>query len=237
MDLKKISKFPDKFSTGKQEKEWLKILSQRSEMIFEIWMERKKFLTLFVFSAILNILQSGGIIYLGTRASENIKILWTRVEKDTGVPVGTSVITKSNMTAEENEVKHFVAEFVLNVRTVPIDKNYYNNKLKEQSFFLTNQSQEKLNNMVRNDILILLNENRTTTTKIISVNKITNTKDTYQIRWSEEIFGINGAVEETRNYTGVFTVDHAILKTEEQILKNPLGIVIKDFSISRENGQ
>ena len=91
--------------------------------------------------------------------------------------------------------------------------------------------------MVRNDILILLNENRTTTTKIISVNKITNTKDTYQIRWSEEIFGINGAVEETRNYTGVFTVDHAILKTEEQILKNPLGIVIKDFSISRENGQ
>ena len=41
------------FSNNKQEKEWQKIFSQRSEMIFEIWNERNKFLKLFLLSILI----------------------------------------------------------------------------------------------------------------------------------------------------------------------------------------
>ncbi len=236
MNLKKIDRLPGKFSNNKQEKEWMKIFSQRSEMIFAIWNERNLFLKLFLLSVVINLIQGMANTYLGIRAGNNIKLIWTRVEKDTGAVVGTDVVTKSNMKVEENEIKYHIQRFVLDVRTVPMDKKYYNDKLREQSFYLTNASQEKLNNMVRNDgILTLISERRTSTAKITSVNKVTNTNNTYQIRWSEEIFGPNGENEETRNYIGVFSIDYATLKTEEEHLKNPLGIIIKDFSLSREN--
>lgn len=236
MNLKKIDKLPRKFSNRKQENEWLKIFSQRSEMIFAIWNERNRYLKLFLVSVAINLFQSVANIYLGFRASNNIKLIWTRVEKNTGAIVGTDVVTKNNMKVGEDEIKYFIQKFVLDVRTVPMDKKYYNEKIQEQSFYLTNASQEKLNNMVRNDgILTLISERRTSSTKIISVNKVTNTNNTYQVRWSEEIFGPNGEKNETRNYIGMFTVDYAVLNTEEEYLKNPLGIIIKDFSISREN--
>ena len=236
MNLKKIDRLPQKFSGKKQEKEWLKIFSQRSEMIFEIWDERNKFLKLFLVSVIIILFQSAANIYLGIRASNNIKLIWTRVEKGTGAIVGTDVVTRNNMKIGEDEVKYFIQKFVLDVRTVPSDKKYYNDKIQEQSFYLTNASQEKLNNMVRNDgILTLISERRTSSAKIISVNKVTNTNNTYQVRWSEEIFGPNGEKNETRNFIGMFTIDYTVLNTEEEHLKNPLGIIIKDFSISREN--
>ena len=237
MDLKKIEKLPKKFSNNKQDKEWQKIFSQRSEMIFEIWNERNKFLKLFLLSILIILGQVGMLVYLSAKLSDNVKIIWTRVEKDTGAPVGTNVITNNNMMPGEDETKYFISKFVLDVRAVSIDKNYYNNKLHDQSIFLTNASQEKLNNMVRNDgTLTLLSQGKTSTAKILSVNKITSANSTYQVRWSEEIFGITGEKEETRNYIGVFTVDYTVtLKKDEERLRNPLGIIIKDFSISREN--
>ena len=236
MNFKKIDKLPRKFSNRKQENEWLKIFSQRSEMILAIWNERNRYLKLFLVSVAINLFQSVANTYLGFRASNNIKLIWTRVEKNTGAIVGTDVVTKNNMKVGEDEIKYFIQKFVLDVRTVPMDKKYYNEKIQEQSFYLTNASQEKLNNMVRNDgILTLISERRTSSAKIISVNKVTNTNNTYQVRWSEEIFGPNGEKNETRNYIGMFTVDYAVLNTEEEYLKNPLGIIIKDFSISREN--
>ena len=237
MDLKKIGNLPKKFSNNKQEKEWQKIFSQRSEMIFEIWNERNKFLKLFLLSIIIILGQVGIISYLSTKLSENVKIVWTRVEKGTGAPVGTNIITSNNVTPGEDETKYFISKFVLDIRTILIDKNYYNNKVQEQSIFLTNASQEKLNNMIRNDgTLTLLSQGKTSNAKILSVNKITNANNTYQVRWSEEVFGINGEKEETKNYIGVFTVDYTVnLKKDEERLKNPLGIIIKDFSISKEN--
>jgi len=234
--IKKIDRLPGKFSNKQQEKEWLKIFSQRSEMIFAIWNERNKFLKLFFVSVAIILFQAGAIIYLGIKASNNIKVIWTRVEEGTGAIVGTDVVTKSNMKVEENEIKYYIQKFILDVRTIPMDKKYYNDKLQEQSFYLTNASQEKLNNMVRNDgILTLIVLKPILPAKIISVNKVTNTNNTYQIRWSEEIFGPNGEKNETRNFIGMFTIDYTVLKTEEEHLKNPLGIIIKDFSISREN--
>lgn len=236
MNLKKIDKLPRKFSNGRQENEWLKIFSQRSEMIFVIWNERNRYLKFFLISAAIILFQTVAIIYLGFKASNNIKLIWTRVEKNTGAIVGTDIVTKNNMKVGEDEIKYFIQKFVLDVRTVSMDKKYYNDKIQEQSFYLTNASQEKLNNMVRNDgILTLISEKRTSSAKIISVNKVTNTNNTYQIRWSEEIFGPNGEKNETRNFIGLFTIDYTVLKTEEEHLKNPLGIIIKDFSISREN--
>ena len=70
---------------------------------------------------------------------------------------------------------------------------------------------------------------------IVSANKLTNTSNTYQVRWKEKQFSETGMEMQDTSYLGVFTVEYVNEKNEELVAKNPLGIIIKDFTISREN--
>ena len=74
----------------------------------------------------------------------------------------------------------------------------------------------------------------TSTVNIVSVNKL-NQENVYQVRWKEDLFGADGEKVKTNSYIGIFTIDFIQQKDEVRILKNPLGLIIKDFSISQEN--
>lgn len=81
----------------------------------------------------------------------------------------------------------------------------------------------------------MLADKITTNVNIVSANKLTNTSNTYQVRWKEKQFSETGMEIQNTSYLGVFTVDYVNEKNEELVAKNPLGIIIKDFTISREN--
>ena len=59
-------------------------------------------------------------------------------------------------------------------------------------------------------------------------------KNSYQVRWNESIFNSQGAPVDDYKMTGIFTITYIEPKTEKEILENPLGIYIKDFSWSKE---
>ena len=81
----------------------------------------------------------------------------------------------------------------------------------------------------------MLADKITTNVNIVSANKLTNTSNTYQVRWKEKQFSETGMEIQDASYLGVFAVEYVNEKNEELVAKNPLGIIIKDFTISREN--
>ncbi|EAJ5683696.1 conjugal transfer protein TrbF [Campylobacter lari] len=57
--------------------------------------------------------------------------------------------------------------------------------------------------------------------------------DTWQVEWEELTSNLNEEVIKRETYRGLFQIKQIIPNTEEQILKNPLGIFIDDFNFSK----
>ncbi len=57
---------------------------------------------------------------------------------------------------------------------------------------------------------------------------------TYQIRWTEDIYSKEGAPTATYRMTGLITIDFSQPSTEKEMMNNPLGLYVSDFSWSKE---
>lgn len=162
------------------------------------------------------------------------RIIRVDVDKATGGVVETKVI-KADSQADERQINYFLSKFILDVRSIPLDNNYYNGKIKEASYFLTLEAQNKLKKIIEEDKISEKFFNReTVNVKILSVNKITNVTGTYQIRWQETTFNDQGAETKKELFTSSLTIDFITPDSDEMTMVNPFGIVIKDLTISKE---
>ena len=225
MDLKRINKKRDIFKLRTDVKREKTSFEKRAETLFELAETNAKLKKGLGISIVINHILILALIFFVLRT--NIKVFLVQVDKTTGAPMEVNVLTKSNLKVGEKETKYFISKFILDVRTLPKDTTYYDNKLKENAFFLTQNSQKKLDAMIQETGTIqMLADKITTNVNIVSANKLTNTSNTYQVSGME--------IQDT-SYLGVFTVEYVNEKNEELVAKNPLGIIIKDFTISREN--
>ena len=234
MDLKRINKKRDIFKLRTDVKREKTSFEKRAETLFELAETNAKLKKGLGISIVINHILILALIFFVLRT--NIKVFLVQVDKTTGAPMEVNVLTKSNVKVGEKETKYFISKFILDVRTLPKDTTYYDNKLKENAFFLTQNSQKKLDAMIQETGTIqMLADKITTNVNIVSANKLTNTSNTYQVRWKEKQFSETGMEIQDTSYLGVFTVEYVNEKNEELLAKNPLGIIIKDFTISREN--
>ena len=234
MDLKRISRKRDIFKLRTDVKREKTSFEKRAETLFELAETNAKLKKGLGTSIVVILVLCLVLAYFAIRT--NIKVFLVQVDKTTGAPMEVNVLTKSNVKVGEKETKYFISKFILDVRTLPKDTAYYDNKLKENAFFLTQNSQKKLDAMIQETGTIqMLADKITTNVNIVSANKLTNTSNTYQVRWKEKQFSEPGMEMQYTSYLGVFTVEYVNEKNEELVAKNPLGIIIKDFTISREN--
>ena len=234
MDLKRINRKRDIFKLRTDVKREKTSFEKRAETLFELAETNAKLKKGLGTSIVVILVLCLVLAYFAIRT--NIKVFLVQVDKTTGAPMEVNVLTKSNVKVGEKETKYFISKFILDVRTLPKDTAYYDNKLKENAFFLTQNSQKKLDAMIQETGTIqMLADKITTNVNIVSANKLTNTSNTYQVRWKEKQFSEIGMEIQDASYLGVFTVEYVNEKNEELVAKNPLGIIIKDFTISREN--
>ena len=234
MDLKRINRKRDIFKLRTDVKREKTSFEKRAETLFELAETNAKLKKILGTSIVVTLVLCLVLAYFAIRT--NIKVFLVQVDKTTGAPMEVNVLTKSNVKVGEKETKYFISKFILDVRTLPKDTAYYDNKLKENAFFLTQNSQKKLDAMIQETGTIqMLADKITTNVNIVSANKLTNTSNTYQVRWKEKQFSETRMEIQNTSYLGVFTVDYVNEKNEELVAKNPLGIIIKDFTISREN--
>ena len=232
MDEKKIKQKKSFFLSKdkKEKKEKYNPFDRYMDLANEIMRERKRF----IFSFLINMVLLFTLIYFSLR-SEYLPYV-VEVDSRTKGVLNSTVLKRDNNQLEEESTNYFLGRFVLDTRSISLDPKLYENNLKEASYFLTPTTQEKLKSIIENENSYAKIQSKTTVNVAVkTINKIPNQTNAYQVRWEERQYRNNGELEFTNYYVGIFTLDRVTVKSEDMIRVNPFGIIIKDFSISREN--
>lgn len=195
--------------------------------IINIW---KRATYLFVFISIIFV----GLSVYGLKKAKIIPYV-VRMDTSTGALVETKVLKSEGINLNEKEIEYFVRKFYSNIRTVTLDRKIFNKTMQETSTFLTPSSQKKLNQMLEESkINELFEQKNTKNIEILSYNKIPSVDNGYQVRWIEYTYNKNGEIENKYIYNAITKIDF-FTPTKNEIYTNPLGIVIVDFTISKES--
>lgn len=179
----------------------------------------------------LSILSVGGVIYSMTRSS--IVPYIVQVDANSGAILSVAPSTKRSE-ANEKEIEYFLWNVTRKARTIPKDLVVYKQNWEEAYSYLDAASGNKMNNMaLRDNFETKIKNGNTTQLNLKGFNKYSGQDNTYQIRWEETLYDYTGKVVSVTSMEAFYTIDF-IKVTEKNVHLNPLGIQIKDFSISQE---
>lgn len=133
-------------------------------------------------------------------------------------------------TAQE---EYFIKNFIELIRELPLDPVVAKNNWLKAYDFLSSRGAERLNAYFRQNNPVELLGKKTVNVKITTINQISD--KTFEAEWTESVVNANGQDEGQKNYAGVFTLTLNQPTTQSEILQNPLGIYIVDFSLSPKN--
>lgn len=171
--------------------------------------------------------------YLATR-SEYVPFI-IRADRVTGYTDAIGPITQQEYKPNEAETKYFLTEFIKKTRTVPLDPVVYQKNWKDAQEFLTESAAKKLNAISESQGHFSKLGSSTVEPTVLGITRLSNSDNTYQIRWQEVDYGINSGQGTQQNYIGTFTIETGQLGSEADLYKNPLGIKVTDMSFSLEN--
>lgn len=179
---------------------------------------------------LITLMAVGGIIFMSTKAKVVPYVV--EIGQDGGVET-VSKVNEVKYIPKLVQVKHFLNEFVLKARNVSTDPVVYKQNWLLVYSFLTQAASGKMNDTIKAENQVgRLGKKQTVQTQVKVINPISD--NTYQIRWSEEVFEADGSRSESYNMTGLFTIELGTPKDEKELINNPLGIYIKDFAWSKE---
>lgn len=172
----------------------------------------------------------GGLIFQSTKASVIPYVIEVNQE---GTVTAVNRANQTNYTPKEAQIKHFLSELITKMRSVGTDPVVYKQNWLSAYTFLTPAAAGKMNEMIQKENQISrLEKKQTVQTQIKGINSLSN--NSYQIRWTEDVYEADGRRSENYLMTSVFTIEFATPKDEKELLNNPLGMYIKDFAWSKE---
>jgi len=128
------------------------------------------------------------------------------------------------------QYEYFITHFIELARALPLDPVVARNNWLNAYNFLTQRGAMKLNAILREHNPLELLGKKTITVKILDINPLSGSS--FEVDWSETTINANGQNEGEREFSGVFTTLIKQPASQEEILKNPLGIYIIDFNFS-----
>jgi type IV secretion system protein VirB5 len=124
-----------------------------------------------------------------------------------------------------------LGRFVRLVRALPTDGVVLRENWLEAYRFLTPEAAARLTQIAREEDPFLLLGRTARTVEVRSI--LARSSDTYEVRWIERNANETGSGD-PHVYAGVFTVRTRRPSNADEIAVNPLGILITNFSWSRE---
>lgn len=179
-----------------------------------------------IFSAAISLLLL--IVLLIEMATRHDKLFVAEVTQGGRVVNVAQLAARYQPTVAQEE--YFIAYFIGLVRNLSLDPVVAKKNWLDAYNFLSQRGAERLNVFFRQNNPADLLGKKTISIKINSINPISD--KTFEVDWVESTINANGQDEGQKNYTGVFTIAIEQPKTQKQILQNPLGIYIVDFSIT-----
>lgn len=180
-------------------------------------------------SMILSVILACGLIYQSTKSTVTPYIV--EVSAD-GAARAVGPAREATFVPQEKEIKYFLGQFIIKTRTLTMDPVVSKQNWVTAYAFMRPAAANKMNDLVKKENPLAKMGQETVQANIRVVVPVS--KNTFQIRWTEDVFTKDGAVKESYRMTGLFTVDFTAPKTEQELMVNPLGLYISDFSWSRE---
>ncbi len=127
--------------------------------------------------------------------------------------------------------------FIHNVRTIPMDARLLNVRLNEARAFTLGQAQTAFMQAVRDESQslqqMLQRGDARYVEEISSILPVPSSPNSYRVTWRERMDSKEG--DAISAYEGYFTMRIAPPETEEEVLANPFGIYVVDYTWSRLN--
>ena len=128
------------------------------------------------------------------------------------------------------QIRYFLANFVELIGTVPIDPVVAKKSWLTAYGFLTENGARQLNTLAAaSDPLGRVGKERV---EIRVRNSLRESDRSFQLTWNETVFDPNGTLLSRKERTGLFSIVVMPPRTEDELLRNPLGLFIDNFSIS-----
>lgn len=156
------------------------------------------------------------------------------VDKNTGEVLKAGTLTTNDYKPQEAEIKYFLGQFVSNARSIGLDPVVYKTLQTRAASYLTQNAAQKYVTIMQSEGRSKLFGQKTVVVHISSIQKMPNTDTSFQIRWTEEELGIQNGEKTTKNMSGIFSYTTLKVEDKEQMLVNPLGLFITDFSFSED---
>lgn len=156
------------------------------------------------------------------------------VDKSTGEVEKAGAFIKQDYTPKEAEIKYFISNFIRNARSIQLDPVAQNQSQAMAQAFLTKNAATKFAAIQQNEGYAGKFGKETVSVQIKTIQQIPGSENSYQVRWTEEEFGIQSGTKNIANKSGVFTYTIISVKDEEQLLRNPLGLYISGFDFSND---
>lgn len=156
------------------------------------------------------------------------------VDEQTGYVNSLGALTEVDHEPTDAEVGYFLSRFVEGIRSVPADTQLLAEQVKRATTLLTPESAKKFKANYLADLTTKVQNNKVNRVKVLSVTPIQGT-NSYQVRW-EELDGTDStsAIQKGAAYSGTFAVERKPVSDKEMLKFNPLGLFVKDFSVSEE---
>ncbi|MGL5569264.1 MAG: VirB8/TrbF family protein [Cetobacterium sp.] len=180
---------------------------------------------------LLTIISTLSAVYLSTKST----LVPYVVEVDQTGNAKSIKVASQVYIPKEVEERFFLREVVYKMRNIPRDSVLFSRNFQYISYFLSEPMLRKHENILLNEGANQLAQQLISRdANIISFNKMPRTKNTFQIKWNEVIYSAEGEELNKDNYTGIFTIKVEQPTVIEELNFNPLGIIVEDFSISKE---
>jgi type IV secretion system protein TrbF len=188
-------------------------------------LQAKNWRILAILSLLAAVLLTIVIIFILTNRKEHIYI--AEVTKE-GKVINVSPLLVQYQPSEAQK-EYFIAHFIELTRSIPLDPVLAKKNWLTAYNFLNSRGAERLNYYFKQGNPIALLGKKTITVQIADINPIS--PSTLNVNWTEVTINTNGQEEAKKNYSGIFTIAIKQPIKNEEILRNPLGLRIIDFSI------
>lgn len=173
-----------------------------------------------------------GIIFIATRSTFIPYVI--HVDPETGYAKSLGALEQGKTKVPSTEVNYFLSQFVTNMRSIPKDEYVLKENVDKGIKYLTSQSAQKYKNLYLDEFTKKIGSEYSRI-RILNVNPIANTKNTYQVRWEETAINKSNSMQPIKTvYTGNFSIEQKTVSNKEDLVLNPLGLYITDFEFSQE---
>ena len=177
------------------------------------------------------------IIILGTISfKNNTKVYIVEKDHNNYTYLGyVNDLTREVYNPDDNSIEYFLNDFIKKARFLSTDLVLYKKNQQSLGYFLENMKvAKKLDKSLEEaEYPMMIKSNFAVDIELVSTLRVS--PESFQIRWWEIVYDENGKLLSKDLMVGILKYEIKKPKNKETILVNPLGIIITDLSISKEN--